>query len=574
MNIDRNLLKQVLHFLQPLIASLLSGGLGGIFIVLQASIFSLVVSRVFIERAKLEEVRTPLILLLAVVFLRSALIFIHHCSARHLSVKVKSRLRRILFEKIVELGPSQLKDSRSGEISTLALQGIDSLEAYFSQYLPQLFLAAAIPIIILITVFPLDLLSAIILLLTAPLIPIFMYLIGKSSELHTKRQWKELTRMGNFFLDTIRGLTTLKVFNNTREGEKISSASEKYRLVTLQVLRLTFLSALVLEMVATISTAVVAVQIGLRLLNGLIEFQQALFILVIAPEFYLPLRTLGARFHSGMTATTVAKQLFQILDQKKPEIQSNEVQIHHEHLRGDSIRFHSVRVIYPDRKTPSLDNVSFVVPAGKITVLIGASGSGKTTVFNLLLRFIELQGGGIYVGKRSLWDFSLEKWRPYVSWVPQSPHLFNASITENIQMGKDGEIERVLQASKHAHLHDFIESLPNGYETIIGEEGFRLSGGQIQRLALARAFYRDAPILLLDEPTVYIDPQNEQRLLDAISRLSSARTTIIIAHHEKILSLADHVIYMHQGKVLAEGDPGNVLKTVSVKKMSREILES
>jgi ATP-binding cassette, subfamily C, bacterial CydD len=235
------------------------------------------------------------------------------------AVRVKNNLRQMLSRRIFELGPAYVQGERSGELSAVVVDGVESLDAYFSQYLPQLVLAAAVPVAILVVVFPLDLLTGIVLLLTAPLIPLFMILIGKAGERLTKRQWVTLSRMSAYFLDTLQGLTTLKLLGRSqaRAGE-IEQVSERYRAVTIEVLRVTFLSAFALELVATISTAVVAVEIGLRLLAGRIAFEQGFFLLLLAPEFYLPIRLLGQRFHAGMSGVSAAVRIFEVLDAPAP----------------------------------------------------------------------------------------------------------------------------------------------------------------------------------------------------------------------------------------------------------------
>ncbi|MCE5207704.1 MAG: thiol reductant ABC exporter subunit CydD [Chloroflexi bacterium] len=557
MNISKNLLDQIRESFFPFTITLLTGWLNGVLIVLQAWLLSSVIAGVFLNHQTLEDEKSPLAWLLGVIILRAILRYFQHTSAQRMAVSINGRLRIRLMEKIFDLGPVYTQETHSGELTTLAMQGLETLETYYGQYIPQLVLAAAIPITILVAVFPIDLLSAVILLVTAPLIPFFMILIGKTAEKLTQRQWKTLKRLGAYFMDTVQGLTTLKILNRTREqGENITRVSEQYRVATLNVLKVTFLSALALEMLATLSTAIIAVQIGLRLLEGRMLFQQALFILVIAPDFYQPLRNLGLRFHAGISGVTIARQLFDILD--KPDWRSNPVEncVPVEKLVAAPLEFRNVCFIYPDRPEAALRNISFTLQPGTVTALAGRSGAGKSTLFNLLLRFIEPDQGVITLDGQSIQMVNPEDWRKWIAWVPQSPFLLNSTITANIAMGVKPDMERVRRAARLARLDEFIESLPDKYETHTGERGVRLSGGQAQRLALARAFYRDAPLLLLDEPSTYIDAQNADAIQKSIRELSKGRTTLIIAHHSQMLAWADQVLVLEEGRILTRtGQP-------------------
>lgn len=571
MNIDKRLLAQILAFLKPFLITIVSGWLGGAAIVFQALLLSRIIAGVFVGKQDLSAQNENLYGLLYLIILRAAFVFVQSLFAKQLGIKVKSTLRAKLISALFKDQPLRFQDQKSGELATLAMQGIDSLDAYFSQYLPQLILAVVIPVTILITVFPLDLLTGIILLLTAPLIPLFMVLIGQSAERLTGQQWRQLKRLGTYFLDTIQGLPTLKVNSNDREGEKISAASEQYRQVTLKVLRVTFLSALVLEIVATISTAIVAVQIGLRLLNGQIAYQQALFLLVLAPEFYLPLRTLGARFHAGMTAMNISNQLFAWIGAPQEESLQSRKKVQRPQISAEPIRFQSITVHYPERNDPAVEDLSFSIEPGIFTALAGHSGAGKTTIMNLLLRFIEPASGNIMVGNINLMEISPDDWRRLISWVPQNPFVFQATLAENIHLSSEASRSKLESALEQANLFEFAASLPAGLNTAIGEQGFGLSGGEVQRLALARAFYRDSPILLLDEPTSYIDPQNAREIQDIIRQISRNRTTIMIAHHDVLLSAADHLIVLQRGKLLTSGDPKTILQQRLSKPLKDEI---
>ncbi|TLN01807.1 thiol reductant ABC exporter subunit CydD, partial [bacterium] len=361
--------------------------------------------------------------------------------------------------------------------------------------------------------------------------PIFMILIGKLAETLTRRQFTALSRMSAFFLDTVQGLTTLKALGQSRNrAEKIADVSERYRSATMGVLQVTFLSALVLELVGTLSTAVVAVEIGLRLLYGRMDFVQALFILIVAPEFYLPLRTLGQRFHAGMSGVAAARKIFEILDTPETDARSQSGNVHRTVSKVASwadelICFESVSYQYPGRDEPVLKDLSFCIQPGEMVAVVGRSGAGKTTLAHLLLGFIQPTNGKIRVGHQRLQDIRMDAWRQQIAWVGQQPVLFYGSLLDNMRIAKqDATKEEIQRAADHAGFSEVVTGLAQGWETAIGEGGARLSGGQAQRLAPARAFLRDAPLVVLDEPTAHLDPAQEALLTESIRELCYDRT--------------------------------------------------
>src|SRR6266487_1153011 len=477
----RRLLSLTRDSRSALLLTVLSGFLIGLLTIGQAYLLSSTINGVFLQSRTLAEVAGWLRLILIIIVGRAFLTWINEVNANAVAVKIKSDLREQLFNHILNLGPTYTRGQRTGELTTAAVEGIEALDAYYSQYLPQLVITALIPISILIVVFPIDLLSGIVMLVTAPLIPFFMIMIGKGAEIVTKRQYQTLWRLSAHFLDSLQGLTTLKLFGQSKAHAKnIEKVSNQFRDTTLGVLRITFLSALALELLATLSTAIIAVEIGFRLLYAKMEFQQAFFILVLAPEFYLPLRMLGARFHAGMSGTTAAQRIYEILDTPIPSLTTN-----------------------------------YYLPSTTIQASPPISS---------------------------------------IAWVPQRPYLFHDTLSANIRLGKpDATNEEMIEAAKAAHLHEFIESLPEKYETSIGESGARLSGGQAQRLALARAFLKDAPILVLDESTSSLDPETESLLEESTRRLMQGRTVITIAHRLNTIFKADQIIVLEEGHVVESG---------------------
>ncbi|HNS36345.1 MAG TPA: thiol reductant ABC exporter subunit CydD [Anaerolineaceae bacterium] len=566
MNLDPRLLRQAWQARFALLATILLGLLGALAIVFQARMLSQIVAGVFIDHHTLAQVQPLLILLLGVILLRVLVSLAGDLSANAVAVKVKNNLRTLLMRRWFERGPAgaeQQTGATTGEVTAAAIQGIESLEAYFSQYLPQLILSALIPLAILTVVFPLDWLSGLALLVTAPLIPIFMRLVGSASQTATGRQWQALGRLSAFFLDTLQGLSTLKALGRSLDqAQKVASVADQYRLTTMRVLRVTFLSALVLELVSTISTAVVAVEIGIRLLYGRIAFEQAFFVLLMAPEFYLPLRQLGLRFHAAMMGISAAQQIFDLLALPVPEsTHLLESSLAAPNLQPPfEICFNSVSYTYPGRQLEALDNLSFTLHAGKVTALVGPSGSGKTTIVNLLLRFIQPQSGAIWLNDQPLSGFDLAAWRQQIAWVPQQPHLFHDTIAANIRLAwPAASPEDVRLAARQAGLADWIEALPQSYNTLVGESGARLSTGQVQRLALARAFLRPAPILILDEPSAYLDPALEVWLEQSIHQLCVGRTALVIAHRLTTIQQANQILFLSNGRVVESGTHADLL---------------
>jgi ATP-binding cassette subfamily C protein CydCD len=448
------------------------------------------------------------------------------------------------------------------------IQGVEELEPYFSQFLPQLILAVIIPVTYLVVVIQIDVLSAVVFCVTAPLIPLFMFLIGSKAELQTKKQWKTLSRLSAYFLEVIQGLPALKLLGRSREQvEKLKGASEDYRKTTMSVLRVTFLSALVLELITTLATAIVAVQIGLRLLYGWIEFEQAFLILLLAPEFYSPLRMLGLRFHAAISGHAAGERIFSLLDDlgligKKGKFEEaahpSPANVSRE-LPGEIV-FKDVSFQYPGGEA-ILHGVSFTIKAGEKTAIVGLSGAGKSTLAALLMGFIKPSSGEIWMGANLLKQ-NIEGLSPIsVAWVPQTPYLFHDSVAKNVRLGKPeaSQAEMILAAQK-AHADEFIQRLPRVYETVIGERGARLSAGQAQRIALARAFLMDAPLIILDEGTANLDPETEDLIQASVEALIHNKTVIWIAHRINTIKGADQIIVLEQGKVIQQGQHEALIK--------------
>ncbi len=536
--------------------------LAGLLTVGQAWLISLTVNGVFLERRTLAQVAGWMQMLLLVIAARGLLAWLNEAAASAVAVRIKDDLRRRFFSRLLSLGPSYTRSRQTGDLAVAANQSIEALDAYYSQYLPQLFICAILPPGILFIVFPLDLLSGLILLLTAPLIPFFMYMIGRDAGELTGRQYETLSRLSAHFLDSLQGLTTLKLFGQSRaQAANIASISERFRSTTLKVLQVTFLSAFALELLSTLGTALIAVEVGLRLLYGRMEFIPALFILVLAPEFYLPLRMLGQRFHAGMAGTSAAQRIFQVLDTPLPAPPASPRTSASSSLTFKSLTLSGISHTYLGTDLPALDHLDLEIHPGEHIAIVGPSGAGKSTLASLLLRFFEPSQGRLLVNGTALPLIPVGNWRDLIAWVPQNPSLFHATFAANLRIARPGASdEELTEAARLAHLHDFIESLPLKYETSIGEGGARLSSGQGQRLALARAFLKNAPILLLDEPTSSLDPATESLLEDSTRRLMQGRTVITIAHRLNTIFRADRILLLDQGRIVESGTHRELLE--------------
>jgi ATP-binding cassette, subfamily C, bacterial CydD len=556
MNTHRRLFDLALKigFLFPL--SIFMGLAANLLVVAQAWYLSLVINRLFLQNSTISGVLPLLQIILIVIILRAVFTFVNMWLSGSLAEKVKLELRSSLLTKVDRLGPIWLRRQKTGEVATTLLQGVDAIETYFSQFLPQVLLAVALPIIILVVVFPFDLLTGVVFLVTAPLIPIFMILIGRMAEVVTKRQWKRLTEMGDFLLDSIRGLKTLLLLGRSRQRQgEIRQVSEEYRISTLNVLKVTFLSAFTLEMLATIATAVVAVEIGLRLLYGQLDFQRAFFILLLAPEFYLPMRNLSVRYHAAMAGVSAAGSIYKILDtpefvQLKMITQSKDPCV----LTGKEIGFRYVTYRYEDSDLDALDDFNFTFQPGRHYAIVGENGAGKSTLLNLMLQLLQPSSGVIELDGQDIRGWDPHQWRNSISWVSQRPSVFNTSLLENVRLFDSSYSEELVRvALSQARLGDLYDSLPKGLATNLYEMGERFSSGERQRLALARAFLKNGSIILMDEPTTHLDAQLNQEFLESLNRFIENRTTIVIAHHFPLMKLADEILYLRNGKLMESG---------------------
>ena len=528
-------------------ASLAGAGLA----VAQAAFLAAILDGVFLQGNSKEELYVQWLLLGGVLLLRVLVFWGGEACGAYLAAAIKTSLRQRLAGRLLAMGPVRGAGEAAGELLAVLGDGVEHLEAYFVRYLPSLFAAAAVPLLILTVIAPRDWPSALLMLVTAPLIPVFMSLIGRMAQWRTRKQWDRLQRLGSHFYDMLQGMLTLKLFGRSKGTvQSVAAASEAFREATLDVLKVAFLSALVLELVATISTALIAVAVGLRLLYGTMEFYDAMFVLLLAPEFYQPLRQLGAHFHAALAGKAAAERIYALLEegqtfQQEPEIWREQGAV--------AVTLENVSFAYADGAAV-LQQFSLQLQPGKMTALVGSSGAGKSTVMSLLLGMIQPASGCIRINERTLTAAGTDSWLRHVAYVPQQPYLFQTTLLENIRLAKpEASLAEVEAAFVLAGGEALVAALPRGYATLLGPGGVELSGGERRRVALARAFLADAPVLLCDEATSGLDPESEAALQQAFERLYQGRTVLVIAHRLGTVRRADQIAVLENGRIMEAG---------------------
>jgi len=551
----KEFLRQIKFVRGPLILTILLASLGMVITLAQMNFLSSIVAQVFLDHTPLAQIVPLLILLLAAILVRAGLLWGREVSAQHAAIAVKSTLRQRLFAHLLQLGPTYCKGEATGELIATLSEGIEHLDAYISRYLPQIALSILLPLLIAAYILTFDWTSALLLLVTGPIIPLLMILVGSYAEKHVQHQWLALARMSAQLLDMVQGLTTLKVFGRSGSAhQRITQLSDAFRQRTMNALRLAFLSGMVLEFMTSAAIGLIAVTLGIRLLNNGISFQHAFLVLLLTPEFYRPLRELGTHHHAGMEGKAAATRVSEILATSTPIYTSASSSQHPDSPL--SITFTGITYSYTNSTHPAVQDINLTLPYGSCTAVVGHSGAGKSTLVNLLLRFIEAQDGQVSVNGIPITELPVALWREYIALVPQRPYLFSGSIRDNIALARSGATEQdIEQAAELAGATDFINQLPQGYETEIGERGTRLSAGQLQRLAIARAFLKDAPLLILDEPTSSLDPESEHLIRFAVERLKHNRTVLIIAHRYNTIANADQIVVLENGKLVEVGEP-------------------
>lgn len=542
--IDKNLWRQMGGHKGLLLASTVCGILCAVAILWQAFTLAGILNAVFLEKAVLDGLWPQVGQLLFWVTLRFVLQALEEYFAFRLGQEIQFDLRQAFLQKIDRIGPVALRQEQKGQLLYMINEGIGTLESYFSKYLPQLLQTAVIPLLFLCFIFPRDLMSGFILLVTAPLVPFFMMLIGKWTNKVNARQWKIINRLSGYLHDVMAGLTTLKLMNRSAEqGEKIERVGREYAQATLAVLRWAFLSSLALELFTTISIALVSVGLGLRLVEGQLDFATAFFILLIAPEFYQPLRSLGAQFHTSLNTREAAAELFAFLEQ--PEWTETVAEVP---KQTAALEFCHVTAAYPQSDSPALRDVSFTLRPGEVVALVGASGSGKTTVLNVIQGFLKPQQGSVSV-------------KQIPAAIQQKPYIFAGSILDNLRFGNEELSEaEILQVCQQTGLAQLLQRLPAGVHTPVGQGGVGLSGGQRQMIAMVRAICQQKEFVLFDEATANLDLATERQLNQSLRQLLKGRTVLMVAHRFSTIQMADRVLVLEDGKLAEQGTQAQLLR--------------
>ena len=541
--LDRRLLRETPAIRRFLVGACALAALFALLVIVWAELIGRIVTRVFLKGGDLASISSLLAVLVAIAALRAAIGWALETSGQATSRQVRGRLRRLALERVFGARPAALGDLRTGEVATSVTSGLDALDPYFSRFLPQLVLAGVVAPAILVWVAFRDPVSALIMAITLPLIPLFAVLIGRAAEARTKRRLQALSLMSAHFLDVVRGLATLRAYRRGRaQVETIARTSEQFREETMGTLRIAFLSALALELVSTMSIALIAAVIGIRLVNGTVELAPSFAVLVLAPELYLPLRALAAQFHASADGLAAARRVFELID-LAPAVTAPAAAFVAPDPGSATILLEKIDFAYESRAVPVLSSFGCEIRPGERLLVAGESGAGKTTLLSLLLRFADPQQGRITVGGVDLRDLDPDEWRRRIAWLPQNPRLPAATIAEVLRFAAPQATEQQLwTALEAAGAATLVSALPGGLDARVGEGGRRLSSGERRRIALARALVREAPLLLLDEPTAHLDAVAATQIRLALERLERKQTVVIASHDASLLRVAERTI--------------------------------
>jgi thiol reductant ABC exporter CydD subunit len=547
------------------------GFVAALLVVPFAFLLAATVARVFLGGADLAAVAPFLVAISLLAVARAAFIWAAEVLGQRASSSLRGTLRDALTDRLQRLGPTFASGERTGELVSVLTAGLEAIDAWVVTFQPARTLAVLVPVLVVLVVAVVDPLSAVVLVVTGPVLVLLLALIGGRAKQLTERRFLELRWMSAFFADMLRGIPTLKMFGRSKEQvENVAAIGRTYGDTTMEVLRTAFQTALVLEWGGAVATALVAVEVSLRLMAGQMPFEPALAVLILAPEFFLPLRQLAIRFHVGAAGNAAATRMLTILDAPAAGDDARATGDDAPAAGDDAtapapvsppaIRLEGVHVAYEHGRRPALRGLDLDVPAGRTVALVGETGAGKSTVASLLLRFLESDAGAVTVDGVPLASIDVDAWRRSVAWVPQAPYLFAGTIAENVRLARPGATDAEVEAAaREAGAHEFVRALPLGYATPLGEDGARLSGGEQQRIALARAFLRDAPFVILDEVTSHLDPVSEGAITRAVERLARRRTVLVISHRLRLAAMADTVVVLAGGRAVEAGPPAELL---------------
>lgn len=532
-----------------------------IFIAVNAYALALIVNEIFFKKGSLNSAAVFIMAFIVNTAVKSLFNFILDDKIKKYSEEIKAAIKLKTFNNLINTSPINVKGKSSGDILTTLTEGTELLTAYFSQYIPQLFSSVIMPLIIFIVVFCFDKISATIMLITYPIIPFFMILIGARSKALNEKQWKKLTSLSSHFQDMLQGLRTLKVFGRSNAQEqKIYDISESYREATMAVLRVSFLSALVLETASTICTAIIAVNLGLRLLYGQIEFLQAFFILVITPDFYSPMRQLGLRFHASLNGDVAIDKIDKLNKEFNVIETTSNIDFQSENNSSNILEIKALSFSHDWRE--ALKEINLIIGENNKVAIVGPSGSGKSTLINILSGFILAEDNRVFYRENDLNKIKREEWQKRIAIVPQNPHIFNMTVKENILLGNksisESEFEAVCKLTKIA---DFVQNFNEGYATPLGDGAIvEVSGGEKQRIAMARAILKNTPIIILDEPTSALDPATEEIITNIINNELKDKTVIIAAHRLNTIKASHKIVVMDKGQIVESGSHEELLQ--------------
>ncbi len=545
--------------------SLLIGMVGALLIVYQAWLLATLLQGLIVDHLSRDALLPQFILLLSCFLLRGVLLWLRELAGFASGRAIREKLRRDILDKLTKAGPAVIQGQAVGSWTTLLLEQIDNLQDYYARYLPQTLLAALIPCLILAVLFPVNWVAALILLLTAPLIPLFMALAGMGAADANRRNFQALARLGGYFLDRLQGMETLRLFNQAdAETDRIRTASASFRQRTMEVLRLAFLSSAVLEFFAAVSVAVVAVYFGFSYLGELnfghygtgITLFAGFLSLILAPEFFQPLRELGTFYHAKAQATGAADALEKFLTAERLQASSGTLTPNVE--QGMTLTAADLRIMTHEG-IELVGPLNFTLSAGKRVALIGRSGAGKTSLLNVLAGYLPYQGS-LKINDTELRDILPSWWQQQLAWVGQNPHLPAQTVRENIVAHGEGDPLRLQQVCELAGVDEFLARLPEGLESAVGEQAAALSVGQAQRIAVARALYKPCRLLLLDEPDASLDGPAGEHVNRALLAASFNQTTLFITHRLDRLAEWDEVWLLQAGEIVQQGSKAQLLQ--------------